>query len=80
MPILKHFTTNIPQNFQTATRRKVIWENTLTDVKIYCKAIVIKTVWYWYGSQPCSHEGVSQLSEAISHGIESHPRWMGHNE
>ena len=41
MPILKHFTTNILQNSQKSKEENVIWENTITDFKTHCKAIVI---------------------------------------
>ena len=57
MPILKHFTTNIPQNSQSK-KENVVWENTITHFKTYCEAIVIKPVWYLDGSKPCSDEGV----------------------
>ena len=58
MLILKHFKTNILQNSQKSKEENVIWENTITDFKTYCKAIVIKPVRYWNGSQPCSDEEV----------------------
>ena len=43
MPILKHFATNTPPNIQKIKKKKenVIWENTITDFKTYCEAIVI---------------------------------------
>ena len=41
MPILKHFTTNIPQYSQTIKEENVIWENNITDFKTYWEAIVI---------------------------------------
>ena len=58
MPILKHFTANRPKTAKQTKEENVILENTVTDFKTYCKAIVIKRVWYWDGSQPCSDEDV----------------------
>ena len=58
MPILKHFTANTPHIAKQSKEENVIWENTISDFKTYCESIVIKPVGYWYGSKPCSDEGV----------------------
>ena len=58
MPILKHFKLIYPKIAKQSKEENVILENTITDFKTYCKAIVIKPVWYWYASKLCSGEEV----------------------
>ena len=58
MPILKHLQLINPKIAKQSKEENVIWEDTITYFKTYCKAIVIKPVWYLDESKPFSNEGV----------------------